>query len=1424
MKKLVKAASIFTFIIVVAGIIFYFQQPARSQWLEGFRYRYSIIVEERSGARLSDYQIKINLNSMNFDFSKVKPDGSDIRFADENGRLYPYWIEKWPDPDAPSDSKEAVVWVKLDSIEPFEKKKLYLYYGNPDAASYSNLVQTMDFLEVISESISSTPTTLTFSFNHDLVLSSPPLTDEPQALTVYVYKENSVFKAVAAGSSANPSPQGTYKVFFLGLNKGSYKLENLAIISTTAAVSSLCSDHFSEPPAPAVIPGSQDTGFFYLAGIFDRPSDNLQLRLLNPCFRTSAPYGAALTLLTESDNTSSEGLSRVVSFFRFETTATMINAYEASKESFASLLFSQITTNTSEVALGETGTVFCSLAGSFNDSVFPCLVYKNNSYYLDLVKDETAVSTELPETTLTLLGFPATGIFPVAKKASVEPDVRLARIQGTVYEDRNLDGQYEPDTDNPLEGVKARLYEDTNKNGKIDEDDIFIEETETDKDGQYYFPALENKDYLVAVSALSAGKKIAIKQDSPYPPCPEQVAGISYIDGSYIKMERFGGEDPYVSDYWSDSPEPVFNVYEHFVSVKYESEELISGIDFAFSFELVVNTIDSEPPAQGSLRQAIINSNLLSGKQKIRFYLNGSDPQYSELLSEYLIELKKPLPPIIDAVEVEGKNLNKSNDDSTIILSGAENNLETGFEVTAPGSKFTDIKIAGFKNGMVFSLPQYELPVKKERFASKMLAVEINESICRDYEAVSSTDLSHLPLFEERSLNDSTFALVLRPEASSDFYLLGRILNAADRPEKFEGTYKQAGVAANQTVLAVSGSLETTLKIDSNILKLTPYLGISLPAAGKIRFLEGKNVSLVSPAGKDEVPMSSGGLHFAVPLPAGFKLRIFSPYASSASITTYSSSGEQTSATVSLPYAADSGSDTVIAIDTTAPALIQLDTGTFSLPMPYAALKLCGIFKDNFYLAAPQETDVTLFISDGTSNNSVKTTLKPGKIYTLNDFGGAVPASGKLTAVYVISSKPVAAAGVILEDGITSYLPFLPEEVLSTSFDTKLKADEIILAAFAPTVASLSSGSETSSLSLPGTLSSPATKVIEARGQSFAITADRPLYVCFKESLTGKYVIPDSILDAALVSQAATAESLYAFDSESLVERVSFLSCDKGVVVKEGCGVQLKENHYVACGASVDLGDDGPDLIDDRISSDLPNLGVDRPTITAAIVEDSTLTVTGFVGATESATFDEGKAEIYIADKNGRPYFYFGETTVTNGKFELTKAVTGLKLTPEDFVIAAFTFKDGSSSEFSEPVRIDPAPVIYEVNATHITPISEDPGSTLVTTITWYTDIPATSKVVYDVISHAATETYAYETTETTEFVTTHTVVISGLDPDTLYYFRVISRNEYGDTGISYEFMIPPGRTAADTDLCAACHRAHTGMLKPLRLPYYVRE
>jgi len=82
------------------------------------------------------------------------------------------------------------------------------------------------------------------------------------------------------------------------------------------------------------------------------------------------------------------------------------------------------------------------------------------------------------------------------------------------------------------------------------------------------------------------------------------------------------------------------------------------------------------------------------------------------------------------------------------------------------------------------------------------------------------------------------------------------------------------------------------------------------------------------------------------------------------------------------------------------------------------------------------------------------------------------------------------------------------------------------------------------------------------------------------------------------------------------------------------------------------------------------------------------------------------------------------------------------------------------------------APVISSVAAGNIT--------TTGVTITWTTNEASTSKVEY-----GTSQTYGSQSNVDNTLVTAHTVVLSGLTPNTIYYFRVISSDQAGNQGIS---------------------------------------
>jgi len=116
-------------------------------WLP-YNFRRQITIDNTSNSNnLTDYQVKITLNSSNFNFDHAKDDGSDIAFADSDGTSpLDFWREKWD-----KTNQQAVLWVKVPSIPGSSTKTIYLYYGNSNADDLSNGDNTFVFFADFEE-------------------------------------------------------------------------------------------------------------------------------------------------------------------------------------------------------------------------------------------------------------------------------------------------------------------------------------------------------------------------------------------------------------------------------------------------------------------------------------------------------------------------------------------------------------------------------------------------------------------------------------------------------------------------------------------------------------------------------------------------------------------------------------------------------------------------------------------------------------------------------------------------------------------------------------------------------------------------------------------------------------------------------------------------------------------------------------------------------------------------------------------------------------------------------------------------------------------------------------------------------------------------------------------------------------------------
>jgi len=103
-------------------------------WSTNWTLRCPVTITERSGSSLLDYQVRVLVP---YRFG-MRGDYGDIRFVgDDQTTLLPYWIEH-------SDATSAIVWVKVPSIPANGQTRIWLYYGNPSAASVSSFTATME--------------------------------------------------------------------------------------------------------------------------------------------------------------------------------------------------------------------------------------------------------------------------------------------------------------------------------------------------------------------------------------------------------------------------------------------------------------------------------------------------------------------------------------------------------------------------------------------------------------------------------------------------------------------------------------------------------------------------------------------------------------------------------------------------------------------------------------------------------------------------------------------------------------------------------------------------------------------------------------------------------------------------------------------------------------------------------------------------------------------------------------------------------------------------------------------------------------------------------------------------------------------------------------------------------------------------------
>ena len=211
------------------------------------------------------------------------------------------------------------------------------------------------------------------------------------------------------------------------------------------------------------------------------------------------------------------------------------------------------------------------------------------------------------------------------------PDVSLLRdIAGTVREDINGDSNLGDAV--AASGVRVRLYQDANASGTINAGDVFLAETTTSAAGAYSFTVNSGATgnlYLVAVDSKTVAPSVGFNAGSTQGDVwAEETYGDDVSTAALDLGSRFGGRSGGTSDNVSATDSsPTASTYEHVARVNVAAAS-VTGVDFAFSFNVVVNVLagdatDHDTSAnrtvQGSPRQFIQNGNAIAGANAMRF-------------------------------------------------------------------------------------------------------------------------------------------------------------------------------------------------------------------------------------------------------------------------------------------------------------------------------------------------------------------------------------------------------------------------------------------------------------------------------------------------------------------------------------------------------------------------------------------------------------------------------------------------------------------------------------------------------------------------------------------------------------------------------------------------------------------------------------
>jgi len=275
------------------------------------------------------------------------------------------------------------------------------------------------------------------------------------------------------------------------------------------------------------------------------------------------------------------------------------------------------------------------------------------------------------------------------------PTATPINVTGRVFEDWNYNGgngtAYGAG-DWALANVRVEAYDSGN---------AFVGFANTVAGGLYTLPIPGPGDYTIRVVSSTIGDADTLPASGCA--CSGVVAEQTYEhDGSSGNGSdgALGGNDPLLDD---TSTAPGAGPGDTNVSVTVAAGPPVAGVDFGFSYNLIVNTNDA---GQGSLRRFILNANAINNVNLSQFNIPLSDPNFDVTIADaFVIFPQTALPSItgtmtlLDGDTQESNRGNQRSGRPDVVLDGISlGPNDTGLRLLANNSEIGELDIRRFNN------------------------------------------------------------------------------------------------------------------------------------------------------------------------------------------------------------------------------------------------------------------------------------------------------------------------------------------------------------------------------------------------------------------------------------------------------------------------------------------------------------------------------------------------------------------------------------------------------------------------------------------------------------------------------------------------------------------------------------------------------